>query len=289
MKRLFFPMILFSVFILGACGASEPQRGASVADAAESPVHEMSITATAEGWDAPASTPAGWTRITLSNESDGLRQAAFLRLEDDKTMDDVFAAIEAGMEEPAEWMVPFGGVSGVSPGESTTVSVNLDAGQYIVVDPVPTADGVPGMAKGYFMPLVVEESDVATSAPAADLTVNLVDYAFEVDYDAFSAGSHTIQVTNSGPQEAHELVVVRLDEGVTVQDFLGAFAPDAPGGPLPGQFVAGTAAFIEGSDNYLEVDLEEGAAYGIICFLPSPTNQGAPHFMLGMVGEFTVP
>lgn len=286
MKRLFFPIVLLSVVILSACGAAEPETG--VADAAEATLHEMSITATAEGWDAPESTPAGWTRITLNNESDGLRQAAFLRLEDDKSMDDVFAAIDAGMQEPAEWMVPFGGVSGVAPGEATTVSVNLAAGQYIVIDPVPTADGVPGMAKGYFMPLVVEESDVATEAPAADLAINLVDYAFEMDYDALSAGSQTIKVTNSSSQEAHEVVIVKLDESTTVEDFLGEFSLDNPGGPLPGQFVAGTAAFVEGSDNYLEVDLEEGAAYGVICFTPSPPNQGAPHFMLGMVGEFTV-
>lgn len=285
MKRLLIPIIFLSLFIVSACGAAEPEASAS----ATATLHEMTITATAEGWEAPESVPAGWTRITLNNESDGLRQAAFMRLDDDKTMEDVFAAIEAGMEGPAPWMVPYGGVSAVLPGENGTVSVNLAAGQYIVIDPVPTADGVPGMARGYFMPLVVEESDVATAAPASDLAVNLVDYAFEVDYDAFSAGSHTIKVSNSGPQEAHELVIVKLDEGATVEDFLGAFAPDAPGGPLPGRFVTGTAAFAGISENYLEIEFEEGATYGIFCFTPSSANQGQPHFMLGMVSQFVVP
>ncbi|MEM7114589.1 MAG: hypothetical protein AAF614_19285 [Chloroflexota bacterium] len=249
----------------------------------------MDIIATGEGWDAPESVLAGWTKVTLNNKSDGLRQAAFLRLDDDKNMDDVFAAIEAGMEGPAPWMVPYGGVSGVIPGAETAVSLNLAAGQYIVIDPVPTADGVPGMAKGYFMPLVVEESDVITAAPTTDLSVELVDYAFNTNYDAFSAGNQTIRVSNSGPQEAHELVVVKLDEGKSIQDFLGAFAPDAPGGPLPGTFVAGTAAFADVSDNYLEVTFEAGETYGIVCFTPSTVHGGQPHFMHGMVGQFTVP
>lgn len=287
MKALFTPIILFGMILLSACGAAGPDAGAPVADAASAALQEMTITATAEGWDAPEAAPAGWTSITLNNESDGLRQAAFLRLEDDKTMDDVFAAIEAGMEEPEAWMVPLGGVSGVSPGDRATVSVNLAAGQYIVVDPVPTEDGVPGMAKGYFMPLAVEENDAETSAPAADLDIDLVDYAFEVDYDALSAGEHTIKVSNSSSREAHEVVFVKLDEGATVGDFLAAFSPEAPGGPLPGEFIGGTAAFVGESDNYLTVELEEGASYGIICFLPSPANQGQTHFMLGMVGEFT--
>ncbi len=281
MKRLLIPILFLSLFIFGGCNAAEPDKSATAP-------REMEITATAEGWNAPAAVPAGWTRITLTNESDGLRQAAFMRLDDDKTMDDVFAAIEAGMSEPAPWMVPYGGVSGVLPGESGAVSVNLPAGQYIVIDPVPTADGVPGMAKGYFMPLVVEESDGATTAPAANLAVNLIDYAFEADYETFSAGNHTIKVTNSGPQEAHEVVLVKLEDGTAVEDFLAAFAPDAPDAFAPGRFVTGTAAFADISENYLEITLESGATYALICFTPSPINQGQPHFVMGMVDQFTV-
>jgi len=318
MKKLYFIMILLIALIASACGSTEPEAVAPATDIPETAVpatdvpetvvpatdipetavpatdepepalHEMNITATAEGWDAPASVPAGWTKVTLINESEGLRQAAFLRLDDDKSMDDVFAAIEAGMEGPPAWMTPYGGVSGVLPGENTTVSLNLAAGQYIVIDPVPGADGVPGMAKGYFMPLVVEESNVTTAAPAADLSVELVDYAFKVDFDTFTAGKHTIKVTNSGAQEAHELVIVKLDDGATIQDFLSAFAPDAPGGAPPGVFIAGTGAFDEVTDNYLEVEFEAGATYGIVCFTPSTENGGQPHFTLGMVGQFTV-
>jgi hypothetical protein len=241
-----------------------------------------------KGWEAPESVPAGWTEITLVNQSEGMRQAAFLRLDDGKTMEDVFTAIEAGLEGTPPWMTAYGGVSGVMPGEIRTVTANLPAGQYIVVDPVPEADGVPGMAKGYFMPLLVEESDITTSAPRGDLPLELKDYVFVYDRDSVTAGTKTIHVTNSGPQEAHEVVIVKLNDGATAQDFLAAFAPDAAADPPPGQIVAGTAPFASITENFLKVDFEAGSTYALICFLPAAQHEGKPHFMLGMVDQFEV-
>jgi hypothetical protein len=289
MNRIYLTTVLITMLMATACGPTAPAADISAESASAATPHTLPITATGAGWDAPDSVPAGWTEITLVNKSEGMRQAAFLRLEDDKTMEDVNAAIAAGMEGTPAWMTAYGGVSGVMPGESKIVTVSLPAGQYIVIDPVPEADGVPGMAKGYFMPLLVAESDVATAAPAGDMSLELADYSIIFDYDAVQAGRQTLKVTNNGPQEAHEIVIVKLNEGATVQEFLASMAPDAPAGPPPGQFVAGTAAFDSSTANYLEVEFEAGATYGLICFLPSTQHEGQPHFMLGMVGQFVVP
>ncbi len=250
--------------------------------------HALTVTATAAGWEAPATAPAGWTAITLDNQSGGMRQAAFYRLDDDKTLDDVFAAIEAGMEGAPPWMTPYGGVSGVMPGLKRTVSANLPAGQYVVIDPVPEADGLPGMAKGYFMPLKVEASSGMTAPPAADLDVELDDYVFGIDYEAVEAGRQTLRVSNLSTVEPHELVVIKLDEGASAEDFLAAMAPGAAAGPPPGQIVAGTAPIDAVTQNVLEIDFEAGARYALICFLPSVVHEGAPHFTFGMVEEWTV-
>ncbi len=162
MKRIYILSLLLITLLATACGLDRP----SVSDEAPT-IHTFSITAGSEGWEAADTTPEGWTTITLANQSDFMRQAAFLRLDDDKTMADVAAAVEAGMEGVPSWMTAYGGVSGVMPGETKSVTANLPAGQYIVIDPVPEPDGVPGMAKGYFMAMTVEssESDTATAAP----------------------------------------------------------------------------------------------------------------------------
>jgi hypothetical protein len=287
-KGTFLIILLTSLLMASACSPFGPAADTSADGSASSQLLTLNITANSEGWEAAESVPAGWTEITLINRSDGMRQTAFFRLDDNKTMQDVFAAIEAGLEGTPSWMTAFGGVSGVMPGETRTVMANLPAGQYIVIDPVPEADGVPGMAKGYFMPLLVEESEIPTSAPSGDLSIELKDYAFVFDDASISAGSQTIRVTNSGPQEAHEVVIVKLNEGATAQDFLAAFAPDAPGGPPPGQIVGGTAPFDSITENYLEVEFEAGTTYALICFLPSDEHGSQPHFMLGMIDEFVV-
>jgi hypothetical protein len=289
MKKIYLIVLLLGLLTASACTQTQPAADTSAGRADQNQIQHLSITANGEGWDAPEAAPAGWTEIVLANHSQGMRQAAFMRLDDGKTLEDVFAALEAGEEGTPAWMTAYGGVSGVMPGETKAVTINLPAGQYIVIDPVPEADGVPGMAKGYLIPLRVDESDTASSPPDADLSIGLADYTFVFDDTAVAAGSQTIQVTNTGPQEAHEVVIVKLNEGATVQDFLAAFAPGAPAGPPPGQIVAGTAPFATLTENYMEVEFETGHTYALICFLPSGPNEGQPHFMLGMLAEFEVP
>lgn len=284
MKHLVLLTMLILTLLATACGADTATESQS--DAAH---HTYTITATEEGWDATEDIPAGWTEIVLTNQSDFMRQAAFLRLDDDRTMADVANAVEAGMEGVPPWMTSYGGVSGVMPGETRRVTVNLPAGQYIVIDPVPEPDGVPGMAKGYFMAMTVEDNETATAPPSNDLLIELLDYSFQFDHEAIEAGTYTLRVTNSGPQEAHEVVIIRLDEGANADDFIRAMAPDAPPGPPPGQIVAGTAAFDTETENYVDVTFEAGATYAFICFTASSVHAGEPHFMHGMVAQFDVP
>ena len=67
----------------------------------------------------------------------------------------------------------------------------------------------------------------------------------------------------------------------------GDEAGDEVGGPPPFVFLGGVAPMNTGLTAWYEIDFEEGD-YGFICFLPSPTNGGAPHFMLGMTAQLSV-
>ena len=62
---------------------------------------------------------------------------------------------------------------------------------------------------------------------------------------------------------------------------------NAEGAP-PFEFSGGAGPIEAGMTAWYEADLPSGE-YGIICFLPSPANEGAPHFMLGMVQQVSVP
>lgn len=269
--------------------ASACQNLTLIAESASSPNlrPRWVITATDQGWETTSTIASGWTDITLINQSNAPHQSALMRISGNKTPSDVLAALASSYGHLPEWLSQVGGPVGAFPGDSLTISTYLEPGDYVLVDPIPGPDGLVNIANGYFMPILVEASDSVPSQPEADLTLKLADYAFIFDQSAVTAGQHTIEVRNQGPQEAHEVVIIRLNDGVTVQDFLANLDPSS--GPPPGHVVAGVAPFGEDVVNYMDVEFEAGATYGLLCAAPSTEHDGQPHFMLGMIGQFTVP
>lgn len=306
MKKSSLYVLLVASLLLAACGAPAAATTALTEEEivpTEAPATEvmeptaepavelpasLAITATAAGYEAPETVASGWVEVSLTNQGEARRQAAIFRFEDGKTMDDLTAALQSGEPGIPRFLSAVGGPSGVMPGASGSVVLHLQPGNYVIMDPAPDETGVPALAKGFLLPFSVAEEDNGATEPQADLMIDLADYSFVLDQDAIQAGQLTIQVMNSGPVEPHEMIVIRLNEGASVQDFLAATAPDAPPGPPPGRGAAGMAPLGVGETAYVTVDLEAGVSYGLICFLPSFVNEGMPHFMLGMVNQFSV-
>ena len=140
-----------------------------------------------------------------------------------------------------------------------------------------------------------EEADATTTTAAAGAStqVTAVDYAFEGVPETLPAGSHTFDFTNEG-EEPHELVLFRIvDETESMEEILqlgeeeGQSHVEEAGGTFA---EAGADA-----EEPLEAELEAGK-YAMVCFVPVGTTgpdeadagDGPPHFMEGMVAEFTV-
>lgn len=116
---------------------------------------------------------------------------------------------------------------------------------------------------------------------------------------AVAPGPQVWEVVNAGTV-AHELVVLRLEEGFTFEQFQAMMAapPDAAtpmagmdhatpeaGAALPAVLIGGAVAMDPGLANYPEFDFSAGD-YVAICYVPGP--DGVPHFALGMLMPFTV-
>jgi uncharacterized cupredoxin-like copper-binding protein len=127
-----------------------------------------------------------------------------------------------------------------------------------------------------------EEPDGATT-----VAMELNEFAFEFDEGEIEAGTPVFfEVDNTGEQ-VHEMVLVRLEEGVVLED---ALAEDEPEGV---EFLGGVFGFEAGqeADVALSPGLEAGR-YAFVCFLPdtsadNPEDQ-VPHAFLGMTKEFEV-
>jgi hypothetical protein len=244
----------------------------------------VTITATDYKLELPARIPAGVVAIHLVNHGKELHQAQLVRLDDGKTADDLMAAAKR-QGPPPTWAKFMGGPNGVAPGQETTSMSSLEPGHYVAVCLIPGPDEVPHVMKGMMQPFEVTpgEGALAQATPAAD-TVTLVDYGFKLSRP-LAPGQHTILVENSGAQP-HELVLLRLAPGKTVQDF-GAWATTGKQkGPPPAMPLGGIAVLEKGGSGRFSVELTPGE-YGLICFVPDGKD-GKPHLMHGMESQFKV-
>jgi hypothetical protein len=165
-----------------------------------------------------------------------------------------------------------GGFSG-DPGETTLFAPMVL--QFVQEDDVWKADGL-------------SAGDAEEPEGAQSIDVSLIDFAFEFDETALESGSPVyFDVENDG-QQPHHIVMVRVDEGVDLQEAIQSEEP--PEGVEEVGF-AGPWPSGEGSSVAYTEDLEPGR-YAFLCFLPDISEpdpeQQVPHVALGMVKEFTI-
>ena len=236
------------------------------------------------GFDAPDRIPAGAVTFELRNEGAEPHHAWIVRLEGGHDLADFLEAVENGRGATPAWAVDMGGpMVMMEPGAVSNATIEMKPGQYAFVCHVPSPDGIPHLAKGMAKAFVVEESSNPPEVmPTADLTIDLVDYAFVIE-KPLHAGVQQVRFTNTSGQ-THEVVLWRLDEGAHVDDLI-AWVFNMQG-PPPGAVVGGVSGIAPGVENLVELDLAAGR-YAATCFVPD-AGDGMPHTDHGMKIEFEV-
>ncbi len=265
---------LFALTLLAACtGASEP---------ASPPAPQVAtFTATEFSFAGPDSLAPGMTMFQLVNAGAQDHHMMLAELESGKTAQDVIDAFTADPNKVPVWMTWRGGASGIAPQDSTGGVTDLVEGRYVVLCFVPDpADGAPHFMKGMHKEIVVSGPRHAAEPPVADAEIRLSEFAFATP--AMTAGTHTFAIVNDG-QQVHEVQLVRLHEGATVESLMASFAP---GAAPQGVSAGGAGAINPGLTNYWTVNLTPGN-YVLLCFVPDPAD-GTPHAMKGMVQAFSI-
>jgi len=284
------PHLAAAIALLGAlactkqdhtAGADSTQASASATASGAAP-NVVTVTAKDFAFDAPAQIPAGVTTFKLVNQGQQIHHLQILKFEQGKTLADYQKALKAGGPPPA-WAVEVGGPNAPAPGGTFSATLNLDPGSYAFACFVDTPDHVPHIMKGMSQAFTVTPATgTAAPEPTPDVTLTLSDYTFTLSKE-LTAGMHTIRIENTATQP-HEVEIVRLDSGKTVDDVL-MWAKDYKG-PPPGQPIGGMAGIAPGRHGYFVVDLPPGD-YGMICFYPD-MKDGKPHFMHGMKKQFKI-
>jgi uncharacterized cupredoxin-like copper-binding protein len=133
-------------------------------------------------------------------------------------------------------------------------------------------------------------SEPAGSAPAAGspaagaVAVTLQEWAVVPAAASAAAGDVTFQVSNTGPEDVHEFVVLKtdLDAGALPTDDTGAVVEEGEGIAVVDEI----EDIPVGESQDLTVSLEAGK-YVLLCNIYSAEEQEA-HYQLGMRTNFTV-
>lgn len=175
---------------------------------------------------------------------------------------------------------------------NSVIDTNNRVGMTIVSSGFYAGPGIQIAEKWYFVrdgDLLKLDEIVTTTMPedlypdAAVVTVQLVDYAFALDTNSVPTGPVLFKLTNTSyNNEPHVAVMVTLTEGITAEAVIS-------GDGLPDDQLTGfvNATFLEPgqSADFYVADLAPGV-YTLACDVETP--DGTPHWMLGMVAQFTV-
>lgn len=287
--------------LLGFLPACAPRDEEPRQDPAAAP-NVVALSATEYAFEAPDTIPAGWTTFHLSNHGGEVHYGHIVQLDSGRTVEELVAAYEQAIRTSGprpKWVTRFGGPGGTAPGATSSVTQYLEPGSYVWICPVEDDAGNPHFGKGEVRPFVVGTADPAgagrAAAPEADVVIHLLDFEFALDA-LLPAGRHTIRVENGGV-EPHDLVMLKLAPGRTVEDVRAwlnperARRPDQAAEPAPtlesiGTGAGGIAAIGPGMEAFFEADLAPGE-YVLVCMATAP--DGRSHIEHGMIRQVSVP
>lgn len=260
----------------------EPTEETAEPEPAEPVINDLVLTESAESYTLSGEALPGYATVTVEDDDTVPGAPLLARLNDDVTFDAFMAEIESAGPDAAAALVSIEG-SGFGFGPSGPAPLpmiyELEPGTYIAINldneaPVIGSFEVSGEAAG-------------GPAPDADLSVDLVDFAFAIPEEV-AGGSQTWRINNVGGQW-HEVVILRQNEDLTVDEIMELIAQDEPpeGENPPVEEFLFFGPISAGEQAWITVDLPAGD-YVAVCFLPDLAGDGTPHAMKGMVRQFSV-
>jgi uncharacterized cupredoxin-like copper-binding protein len=139
---------------------------------------------------------------------------------------------------------------------------------------------------GCLRPMVGSVSPAPAQAPASSppvIDIMASDYAFDAP-DMLPAGLVTVRLMNHG-QEPHHAQLLRLNDGVTLDEFTSALQAEGDAALGMVTVAGGPGALDPHKTTEVTLDLAPGT-YVLACFIASP--DGVPHLAKGMLKPFTV-
>ncbi len=289
--RILFPVIILlsamiATVVIAACGSqSSAPSGTTPTTTTQQAIPKIIIKAVDFSYEQPQTVSAGLVDVTLVNNGSQPHQMQLARITNGNFDEFKTTLDKKGPGAALGLSTLYGGVNTLDPGQSGEAILNLPSGQYASICFVSGADNVAHYMKGMIIHFSVTGLPNGSLAqPKSTAEIMLKDFTFVLP-NTIPAGPVILKVTNQGPQP-HELDLLKLAQGKTLEDAKTFLNSNNPAGPPPFTDAGGMGALALGSSAWLKLTLQPGN-YVAVCFVPD-AKTGKPHYMLGMNSSFTV-
>jgi hypothetical protein len=236
----------------------------------------------------PGSIEGGLVEIKFTNEGKAPHGVQLVRYEGDHTAQDAFEQLGSESEKTPDWLRGEGGIGSVPGGESATATVNLEAGNFVIVDAA--AFNEEGAGKPATAELKVTEGDSGdlpeTSGKVVAEETGKDEFAWDVS--GLKAGKQQITFESEGDDSIHLILAVPV-KGKTPslaevkEDFRSEGPPPSY---LDFEDIQSTAVLDGGKAQTTPIDLKPGK-YIFFCPL-TDRDGGKPHDQEGLLSIETV-
>jgi len=277
---------------LGACAATVVAALAACGSSSTKP-SKLSLSISEQGkaasFKTPKSTKGGLVDLSFQNNGKGPHGVQFVQYTGGHTAADVLKTVASGSNKTPSWIKGNGGTPAVAGGQTGTVTLNLPAGNYVLIDSAALA----GPSSG---PPTTAQMKV-TSGDTGDLpsTVATVDanhtgkdkYAWNIS--GLKAGSNQVTFNSKGNDALHLIGAIPVKgKAPSLAKIRSDFAKLGSGPPPP--YVGGapeTTAILDGGESQtLTLDLKPGQ-YIFFCPL-TDRDGGKSHDQEGLLKTVTV-
>lgn len=273
-------VLVWASLVIGAAGCGSSNDSPSLLKIG---VSEEGKTAS---FQAPKSAEGGLVEVTLTNEGKAPHGVQFARYEDGHTSKEALEVISSESDKTPDWLRAEGGIGSVAGGQTGTATLNLEAGNFLIVDAA-AFGGKPATAE-----MKVTDGSEG-DLPSTDATVVAEEkgedeYAWDIS--GLKAGGGAVTFESEGDEAIHLIIAAPLKGKVPpLSQIKKEFASE--NGPPPAyldfEAAQSTAVLDGGKSQTTSLNLKPGR-YLFFCPL-SDRDGGKSHDQEGLLAIETVP
>lgn len=272
---------LVAVLVAAGCGGSSGSDEPTV----------LNIGVSEQGKEAkfelPKSAEGGLVEVKLTNEGKAPHGVQFVRFTEGHNEQEVLKELAGENEKTPDWILGEGGVGAIGPGETGTATLNLEEGDFVVVDAASIAGGGGPPATAPLKVTEGEEGDLPETEGSVTAASTGED-EFEWEVENLKAGHDQFTFNSEGDDSLHLIIAVPIKGKAPSQAQLEKdFQKEGPPPPYADVKDTQSTAVIDGGKSQTtSLNLKKGK-YIFFCPL-TDRDGGKPHDQEGLLSIETV-